>query len=126
MPAGRGERRTTVRGAVGGIAGEFEVNPRLEYAYVRSGALEAHVRVLCLRVEREAKRRAPVDTGRLRASLRTDVQTVGRRVIGTVGTSVEYAAAQEFGTRTGVPARRYLGGALQTVARQLGTRTRGA
>jgi len=51
-------------------------------------------------VLRDAKRFAPVDTGRLRASMTQTVSPVGfpRRVTGVVGTPVKYAPHQEYGT----------------------------
>lgn len=52
----------------------------------------------CKRIQAEAKANCPVDTGRLRASIVTDVQTDGKAVIGTVGTNVGYAPCVEFGT----------------------------
>lgn len=50
-------------------------------------------------VEREAKERAPIDTGNLRASIASEVRTdVESAVQGIVGSNVEYAPFQEFGT----------------------------
>lgn len=49
-------------------------------------------------IEGEAKRRCPVDTGRLRASITTAASVEGDQVVATVGTNVEYAAAVEYGT----------------------------
>lgn len=49
----------------------------------------------CLNVQREAKRRAPVDTGRLRSSI--NMRMVGS-MAGEVGTSLAYAPAVEFGS----------------------------
>ena len=46
-------------------------------------------------VEGDAKLRAPVDLGTLRASIQT---TVGNESV-SVGTNVEYAPYQEYGTR---------------------------
>lgn len=46
-------------------------------------------------IERDAKREAPVDTGRLRSSITTEQEGWNRVV---VGTNVEYAEAVEFGT----------------------------
>lgn len=48
-------------------------------------------------IEAEAKKRSPVDTGRLRASIGSVVDVPGARAI--IGTPVEYAAFVEFGTR---------------------------
>lgn len=48
----------------------------------------------------DARKFAPVDTGRLRASIAANVRSVGapRRVEGVVGTNVEYAPYMEYGT----------------------------
>lgn len=51
-----------------------------------------------IRVERAAKRLAPVDTGRLRASITHELQRDARGLLAMVGTNVTYAAYQEFGT----------------------------
>jgi HK97 gp10 family phage protein len=52
------------------------------------------VAVTALNIEREAKHRAPVDTGRLRASIQHSVSGTS----GAVYSDVEYALHQEFGT----------------------------
>ena len=52
-----------------------------------------------LLVQRSAKKNAPVDTGRLRASITPDIVTRDTVVKGLVGSNVEYAGFQEFGTR---------------------------
>lgn len=50
-------------------------------------------------IETDAKRRCPVDTGRLRASLTTDVEREGETTfVLKVGTNVEYASFVENGT----------------------------
>ena len=57
-------------------------------------------------IEREAKFRAPVDTGRLRASIHADVENVyGDEPNATVSDGVEYGVFNEFGTssRRGTP-----------------------
>jgi hypothetical protein len=53
------------------------------------------IQAACLNVQREAKRAAPVDTGRLRSSI--NVRFIGR-MAGEVGTSLPYAPAVEFGS----------------------------
>lgn len=58
-------------------------------------ALDSAVQKTAFQVERSAKQNAPVDTGTLRASLRT-VQTGTAEY--AVGTNVEYAPAVEYGT----------------------------
>lgn len=47
-------------------------------------------------IEAKAKAHAPVDTGLLRNSIQTNIEGPLKA---TVGTSVEYAPYQEFGTR---------------------------
>lgn len=63
-------------------------------------------------VERQAKEDCPVDTGRLRASLTSKVETSKDEIIGTVGTNVEYGAPVELGTPRR-PATPYLFPALE-------------
>ena len=50
-------------------------------------------------VERAAKLGAPVNTGRLRASITPEVRPRVRNVQGIVGTNVAYAAPVEYGSR---------------------------
>ncbi len=55
-----------------------------------------------LLVSRDAKTLAPVDTGRLRASITPEIRrsgTAGKDVTGVVGSNVKYAAAMELGSR---------------------------
>ena len=54
------------------------------------------VRKTAFGIEAKAKALAPVDTGLLRNSIQTDVE---RPLKATIGTNVEYAPHQEFGTR---------------------------
>lgn len=51
-----------------------------------------------IRVEGGAKRLAPVDTGRLRASVTHALERDATGIVGTVGTNVEYAPFVELGT----------------------------
>jgi len=60
--------------------------------------LEKNMLKACLLVERDAKKNAPVDTGRLRASITHELETEKDELIGIVGTNVVYAKYQEFGT----------------------------
>ena len=61
-----------------------------------------------LRVERDAKINAPVDTGRLRSSITHRlIDNEKNNPVVEVGTSISYAVAQEFGT-TKMPAQPYL------------------
>ena len=54
--------------------------------------------------EKYAKQEAPVDTGRLRNSI-THQETNDKTIIGT---NVEYARAQEFGTSRGIRPHHYM------------------
>ncbi|MGI3198439.1 HK97-gp10 family putative phage morphogenesis protein [Streptomyces sp. GLT-R25] len=49
-------------------------------------------------VQNEARRRAPVDTGRLRSSIVSRAEGHGRQVGYVIGTNVNYASAVEYGT----------------------------
>lgn len=51
-----------------------------------------------VRVQNEARRRAPVDTGRLRSSIVHSVEDSSRIYTVTVGTNVDYAEHVEYGT----------------------------
>lgn len=50
------------------------------------------------RVESQAKRLCPVDTGRLRSSISTELEPRGRVIVATVGTNVKYAELIHEGT----------------------------
>lgn len=102
----------------------FDPNHRLSVEVATSPKLRAVLETVALQVVREARKRAPVDTGRLRNSIGHQVHQEGTKVVATIGTNVSYAAFQEYGTRKGVPAKRYLGGALLFVAEQLRARAR--
>lgn len=77
--------------------------------------LEA-MRDATLYVTADARRDAPVDTGRLRASIFPEVRAEGRQVIGVVGSNVEHAPFMEFGTRPHWPPRQ----PIETWARRHG------
>lgn len=54
---------------------------------------------LVLMVESSARQNAPVDSGRLRSSISSQVSRTAASVIeGEIGSNVEYAPYQEFGT----------------------------
>lgn len=78
-------------------------------------------------VLRDAKRNAPVDTGRLRSSLTNEVKSIGvmtKTLQGIVGTTVDYAPYMEHGTGTpagNAPVRMPPPRALQGWARRHGT-----
>lgn len=67
-------------------------------------------------VLRDAKIAAPVDTGRLRASITPEVRVEGDDVLGVVGSNVAYAPMMEMGTRPFWPPV----AALETWARRHG------
>jgi HK97 gp10 family phage protein len=73
-------------------------------------------------VMRDARILAPVDTGRLRASIAPDVRRDGKDVVGVVGSNVKDAPYMELGT--GIPAGRGRhwppGAALETWAQRHG------
>lgn len=50
------------------------------------------------RTETAAKRRAPVDNGKLRASITSQTDIQGKRIVGTIWTPVFYAIYQHEGT----------------------------
>ncbi len=66
----------------------------------------------CLLVERDAKINSPVDTGRLRSSITNRLEVEENQLVGIVGTNVEYASFQEFGTSK-MPAHPFLFPALE-------------
>jgi phage gpG-like protein len=56
-----------------------------------------------LLIQREARINAPVDTGRLRASITPEIRSEPGAIIGVVGSNVTYAAPIELGTRAFFP-----------------------
>ncbi|GAB2959000.1 hypothetical protein GCM10027048_27740 [Hymenobacter coalescens] len=60
-------------------------------------AVRTAVAQTALQVESDAKGFAPVDTGRLRSSIKADISASG--LSATVSTNVSYAVFQEFGSR---------------------------
>lgn len=73
-------------------------------------------RTATLLVQRDAKINAPVDTGRLRASITPEVRAAGDSIEGVVGSNVFYAPFVELGTRAHWPPP----GALEVWARRHG------
>jgi HK97 gp10 family phage protein len=59
---------------------------------------EEAIRIGAVLIEGNAKRRAPVRTGRLRASITHQVQRTPAGSVALVGTNVDYAPFVEFGT----------------------------
>ena len=74
-----------------------------------------------LLVQRSAKIKAPVDTGRLRASITPEVRAQGNLITGVVGSNVKYAAFVELGTKAHFVPQQYIG----TWARRHGLGDRG-
>lgn len=69
---------------------------------------------MAIRVERAAKRAAPVDTGRLRSSIARETTRDADGFLARVGTDVEYAPYVEFGTQR-ASAQPFLRPALDSV-----------
>lgn len=61
---------------------------------------------LTRRVQNRARQKVGVDSGRLRGSITGVVNTVGSEVVGTVGSSVQYATYHHEGTGIYGPRRR--------------------
>ncbi len=78
-----------------------------------SAQLKQNMTKCCLLVERDAKTNAPVDTGRLRSSITNRLEVEEKKLVGIVGTRVEYASYQEFGTHK-MPAQPFLFPALES------------
>lgn len=100
------------------IRGLKEVQARMEQVVrdLRGEPYLNGMRRATLIVQRDAKINAPVDTGRLRASITPEVRTRGKTVRGVVGSNVQYAPFVELGTRPHWPPP----GALATWARRHG------
>jgi HK97 gp10 family phage protein len=80
------------------VKGLREVQKKMEQlANVFGGTpMRDAMRTATLLVVRSAKINAPVDTGRLRASITPEVRTMTGTVQGIVGSNVVYAPFQEF------------------------------
>lgn len=100
------------------IRGLVETQRKLEQtiADLQGDAFLDGMRRATLLVQRDARRLAPVDTGRLRASITPEIRQRGTTIQGVVGTNVIYAAAVELGSRPHYPPI----AALQTWARRHG------
>ena len=98
---------------------KYKPNPRLgaELASGFGGLIEQAGLVM----ERETKRRTPVDTGHLRNSFHADVERTGTEVHVEVGSSTEYAAYVEFGTSK-MEGHHMLSNGVQAAARWLAAR----
>ena len=91
--------------------GEVKANLQLQVEGTES-AIEKVIARFALKITRDAKRNAPVDTGRLRASITPVLENLAARVIAggeIAGARVDYAASQEFGSSAeGVRGKRYM------------------
>lgn len=83
------------------VKGLKETQRNLEQAVrdLRGTPMLNAMRDATLYVTRDAKVNAPVDTGRLRASITPEVRTQGETIEGVVGSNVTYAPYVELGTR---------------------------
>lgn len=66
-------------------------------ARVRRAVIQV-IATFALAVEAGAKRNAPVDTGNLRATIRTDLERLATDLVALVVAGASYAAFVEFGT----------------------------
>jgi len=100
------------------VKGLIEVQKKLEQVLtdLHGAPMIEAMRDATLLVTRDAKILAPVDTGRLRASITPDVTQRGNDVVGIVGSNVVYAPYMELGTRPHFPPL----AALETWARRHG------
>lgn len=57
-----------------------------------------YVEKTAYKIEADAKKNAPVDTGRLRSSIDTDVERDSKSIKAEIGTDVEYAETIEYGS----------------------------
>jgi HK97 gp10 family phage protein len=64
-----------------------------------SGEVAKIITKKAIMVDRQAKILCPVDLGRLKASINWRLGVDSRGLYATIGTNVEYAPYQEFGTR---------------------------
>ena len=96
----------------------FELRPAQLAAFWRSsdGTLGSLLLSVAQDVEGRAKRFCPVDTGRLRSSITSELGKDADSVYAQVGTDVEYAPYVEYGTMRMV-ARSFLRRALDEVTR---------
>jgi len=77
---------------------ETQANLQRAAAQLRGPGLEDAMKAATLAVTRDAKIFAPVDTGRLRASIMPEVVQREMALEGVVGSNVSYAPFQELGT----------------------------
>lgn len=96
----------------------MRVNPAALRALLRgpNGPVAKDLQRRVLRVHGRAARLCPVDTGRLRSSIRWTIGQDNRGLVGIVGTDVHYAPYVHNGTRPHFPPP----GAMQPWARRHG------
>lgn len=93
-----------------------------------SDAIDAasdEIKNTALSIERNAKQRTPVDTGRLRGSIQSQFSESMGGVQADIGTNVEYANFIEYGTRK-MAARPFLNPAFDEETQGLEDRIRDA
>lgn len=81
-------------GVINGEAAVLKMLERVENA----AAFEEAMGRACALVEREAKQKAPKDTGALARSIESRVENNGGEIQGVVFTALEYAPYVEYGT----------------------------
>lgn len=85
------------------ISGNTAIIKRLQTLPKQAETLMAdEVEATTSAIHQAADSRVPVDTGRLKGSLTSDVVKTGTKIVGEVGTNVGYAPYIEFGTRSNV------------------------
>ncbi len=82
---------------------EVQQNMEMKVMQLQGTPMLNAMRDCALMVEYDAKANAPVNTGRLRASITPEVRAEGETILGVVGSNVEYAPYMELGTRPHFP-----------------------
>lgn len=85
-----------------GLSARVQFTPRSDSgrfveAYITPG-VTASVQASCQLIQDRAQEIVPVDTGALRESITTEIDTSGKTVVGAVAPHTDYAAYVEFGT----------------------------
>lgn len=78
------------------------------------GAVALYLTKVCVQIAGQAQELCPVDTGRLRASIRWMISTDAGELVGYVGSDVDYTIYVELGTRY-MDAEPFLRPAVDTV-----------
>lgn len=92
-----------------GISARATFRPRTSLGQYAQGsigpAVVASVTAACKLIQDSAQAKCPVDTGALRASITTEINTSGSTTVGIVAPHMPYAEYVEYGTgRRGDPA----------------------